>query len=374
MSTRYGDRGFGRYGDSDEDRTEDYTREGERDYSGRAGRADYGAQTRGYAGGRGDYGRDNSAREYGSREYGQRDYGSRDYSSPYGTSRYGREGGGGGYAGPPARRHAGEDYVRDPRDLDARGYGRDYARVYGRDKERGYVRGAGDERDEVRSFDTDYGRTTSRFYGSSGYEYGRDDYDDRDERGAYRGREYGVRDERRDEGGVRGWLDRAAEGVRSFFGEEGGGQGRGDDPRSGRGAGGFRGRGPRNYHRSDDRIREDVSERLTDNDWLDASDVEVNVVAGEVILTGSVDSRYAKRLAEEICESASGVANVQNNLRVRNRQAAEFDPSVTAGAGTAALPVAPDITATSDAGPAATSDLGDTDTPAVRSSRAAGKS
>jgi hypothetical protein len=102
--------------------------------------------------------------------------------------------------------------------------------------------------------------------------------------------------------------------------------------------------------------------------------VEVNVVAGEVILTGSVDSRYAKRLAEEICESASGVANVQNNLRVRNRQAAEFDPSVTAGAGTAALPVAPDITATSDAGPAATSDLGDTDTPAVRSSRAAGKS
>jgi osmotically-inducible protein OsmY len=385
MSTRYGDRGFGRYGDSDEDRTEDYEREVERgygEYGGRAGRADYGTQSRGYAGGRGEYGRDSardSARGYGSREYGQRDYNSRDYSSPYGAARYGREGGVGGYYSP--RRHAGEDYGRDRRD-----YGRDSARVYGRDEERVYGRGAGDERDEVRSFDTDYGRTTSRFYGSSGYDYGRDDYDERDERGGYGGREYERRDEGRGEGGVRGWLDRAAEGVRSLFGEEGGGRRHPEDPRGARGEGGFRGRGPRNYQRSDDRIREDVSERLSDNDWLDASEVEVNVVAREVILNGTVDSRYAKRLAEEICESASGVSNVQNNLRVRSRQSADFDPAVAAVGANAAtggptgtlgdvpLPTAAtDITATADPGASPRPDAPDTP-PTGRSSRAAGRS
>ena len=389
MSTRYGDRGLGRYGDPDEDRSEDYEREGERGYGlygARAPRDDYGTQGRGYAGGRGEYGREHSAREYDPREYGQRGQGSRDYPAPYGGPRYGREGGAGGYS--PPRRYAGEDYGRD---YPARGQGRDYARGYGRDEERRRARGAGDERegDEVRSFDTDYGRTTSRFYGRSGYEYGRDDYDERDDRGGYRGREYG-RDERRDErdeGGVRGWWDRAAEGVRSWFGEEGGDRGRrGDDPRSGRGEGGFRGRGPRNYHRSDERIREDVSERLTENDWLDASEVEVNVVAGEVILSGVVDSRYAKRLAEEICESAAGVSNVQNNLRVRSRQAAELDSNAAAGArptagGTTAgtlgdvpLPTAAsDITAASDPGSSPTPDSPDAP-PAGRSSRAAGGS
>ena len=388
MSTRYGDRGFGRYGDSDEDRTEDYEREGERGYGlygARAVREDYDTRARDYSRGRGEYGRD-----YSARDYGQRDYGSRDYSSPYGASRYGREGGAGGYAG--GRRYAGEDYgrdPRDPRDYAARDYTtRGYGRGYGREEGRGYRRDAGDERDEVRSFDTDYGRTTSRFYGSSGYEYGRDDYDERDERGAYGGREYGRRDERRDEGhggGLRGWWDRAADGVLSWFGEEGGGRRRGDDSPGRRGEGGFRGRGPRNYRRTDERIREDVSERLSDNDWLDASDVEVNVVAGEVILTGTVDSRYAKRLAEEICESASGVNNVQNNLRVRSRQAADFDSNVTTGAAAATggmtgplgdaplTTAAHDITATADPGATATTDAPDTP-PTGRSSRAAGRS
>ncbi|HEV2765159.1 MAG TPA: hypothetical protein VGV38_19405, partial [Pyrinomonadaceae bacterium] len=160
MSTRYGGRGFGRYGDSDEDRTEDYEREGERGqglYGARAGREDYDTRARGYGRGRGgDYGDDYSSRDYGSREYGRREYGSRDYPSPYGGSGYGREGAPGGYAGSSPRRHAGEDYGRDygTRDYGSRGYGRDYARAYGRGEERGYARGSGDERerDEVRAF------------------------------------------------------------------------------------------------------------------------------------------------------------------------------------------------------------------------------
>ncbi|HXR89686.1 MAG TPA: BON domain-containing protein, partial [Steroidobacteraceae bacterium] len=40
---------------------------------------------------------------------------------------------------------------------------------------------------------------------------------------------------------------------------------------------------------------------------------------GEVTLNGAVDSRQAKRCAEDIADSVSGVRHVQNNLRVRER-------------------------------------------------------
>jgi hypothetical protein len=84
--------------------------------------------------------------------------------------------------------------------------------------------------------------------------------------------------------------------------------------------GGFRGRGPRNYRRSDERIAEEINDRLTDHDELDAADIEVNVTDREVILTGTVDSRESKRLAEDIVESVSGVTQVQNQLRISRRQ------------------------------------------------------
>ncbi|WP_244610352.1 CBS domain-containing protein [Microvirga pakistanensis] len=81
-----------------------------------------------------------------------------------------------------------------------------------------------------------------------------------------------------------------------------------------------RGRGPRNYQRSDDRIREDVSERLGDDVRVDASEIEVTVQNREVTLTGTVRDRNEKRWAEDIAESVSGVTHVQNNLRVGQRQ------------------------------------------------------
>ena len=84
------------------------------------------------------------------------------------------------------------------------------------------------------------------------------------------------------------------------------------------------GRGPKNYTRSDDRIREDVNDRLTDDPHIDASEIDVKVSSCEVTLTGTVDSREAKRRAEDCAESVSGVKNVQNNLRV---QAAGEDES-----------------------------------------------
>jgi hypothetical protein len=80
---------------------------------------------------------------------------------------------------------------------------------------------------------------------------------------------------------------------------------------------GYRGKGPRGYQRSDERIKEDVNDRLSDDSFIDASDIEVALSNGEVVLKGTVDSREAKRRAEDIAESISGVHNVENRLRVK---------------------------------------------------------
>jgi osmotically-inducible protein OsmY len=78
-----------------------------------------------------------------------------------------------------------------------------------------------------------------------------------------------------------------------------------------------RGKGPKSYQRSDERILDDINDRLCDHVFLDASDMEVSVTDGDVILTGSVETRDAKRLAEEIAESVTGVKNVENRLKVK---------------------------------------------------------
>ena len=78
----------------------------------------------------------------------------------------------------------------------------------------------------------------------------------------------------------------------------------------------YRGRGPKNYQRSDERIREEICERLTMDHDVDATDVEVTVDGGVVTLAGTVHERHAKRIAEDLCESVRGVMDVQNNLRV----------------------------------------------------------
>jgi osmotically-inducible protein OsmY len=106
----------------------------------------------------------------------------------------------------------------------------------------------------------------------------------------------------------------------------------------------FAGRGPKGYRRSDDRIREDVCDRLTDDWRIDASDVEVVVTNGEVTLSGAVHSRDDKRSAEDLAETISGVRDVHNNLRVSRWQ----DTGQGAGAG---LTTAPTATTGAGAGP-----------------------
>ena len=84
-------------------------------------------------------------------------------------------------------------------------------------------------------------------------------------------------------------------------------------PTSGRG---FVGRGPKGYRRPDERIREDVSDQFTDDEWLDATDLTVIVRQGVIILGGTVPDRQQIRRAECIACSVSGVRRVANHIRV----------------------------------------------------------
>jgi hypothetical protein len=79
---------------------------------------------------------------------------------------------------------------------------------------------------------------------------------------------------------------------------------------------GHRGRGPRGYSRSDDRIKEDVCQCLTDDHYIDATNVDVTVKDREVVLSGTVSSRMQKRRAEDLIERLPGVRDVINSLRV----------------------------------------------------------
>lgn len=106
----------------------------------------------------------------------------------------------------------------------------------------------------------------------------------------------------------RGVLEKASDEVRSWFGD--------DEAQSRRIDDGHRGRGPRNYTRSDSRINEDVHDLLTEDSLLDASNISVTVSESEVTLDGTVHNKHAKRRAEDCVDSIPGVTHVQNNLRV----------------------------------------------------------
>ncbi|MFG6638182.1 BON domain-containing protein [Sulfitobacter sp. 1A12126] len=139
-------------------------------------------------------------------------------------------------------------------------------------------------------------------------------------RGSHRegfGLEMGRQTQGRDYGYRGGWQNQTSWGQRD-------GQAKqfGDEGQDGYGQS-HRGRGPKNYQRSDDRISEEVCDRLSDDHDVDASDIEVSVSDREVTLSGEVDSKQAKRCAEDCADSVSGIEHVQNNLRVRKSGSGE---------------------------------------------------
>ena len=82
---------------------------------------------------------------------------------------------------------------------------------------------------------------------------------------------------------------------------------------------GFFGKGPKNWDKSDEKIREEVCETLYMNRLVDASDIEVEVRNAEVFLNGWVNSRDEKKEVEECLEALYGIKEIRNELHVRNR-------------------------------------------------------
>lgn len=89
------------------------------------------------------------------------------------------------------------------------------------------------------------------------------------------------------------------------------------------GVSGHRGQGPKGYRRADARIFEDVCDRLTDADDVDATRLECTVENGEVALGGTVHTTAERRRAAEIAESVSGVLAVRGLIRVERDAAKE---------------------------------------------------
>ena len=82
------------------------------------------------------------------------------------------------------------------------------------------------------------------------------------------------------------------------------------------------GKGPRGWIVRDDRVIEEVSDRLMDDRLLDARRIEVSAGSGVVTLEGEVPGASDVVHAEMLARQAPGVDQVVNRLVVRPGQRA----------------------------------------------------
>lgn len=83
------------------------------------------------------------------------------------------------------------------------------------------------------------------------------------------------------------------------------------------GEGPYRGRGPRGYQRSPERIFTDVCDRLMESPWVDASHIEVRAEGADILLEGTVHDARERALAADLVADVLGVARVRNHLKLR---------------------------------------------------------
>ncbi len=88
-----------------------------------------------------------------------------------------------------------------------------------------------------------------------------------------------------------------------------------DQPRRGDQRGQY-GRGPKGYKRSDDRISEDIHDRLHNDGYIDSREVTISVQDGRVTLSGVVSDRQTKHAIENLVDSVHGVRDIDNEIRV----------------------------------------------------------
>jgi len=87
-------------------------------------------------------------------------------------------------------------------------------------------------------------------------------------------------------------------------------------------------RSPKGYTRSDERIREDVCDRLTES-YLECEEVTVTVKNGEVVLAGRAPSGETRRQIERVAEGVPGVQEVTNQIRTRRDESGQDESQST---------------------------------------------
>lgn len=90
--------------------------------------------------------------------------------------------------------------------------------------------------------------------------------------------------------------------------------------------GSHRGRGPKDSVRSSSRVTDEIIERLTDDEHIDAGEILLMLEGDVVTLTGNVPEAAMKQRAEQLAAAASGVREVRNTIRVDDGSASPGKP------------------------------------------------
>jgi hypothetical protein len=246
------------------------------------------------------------AKTMSNRYRNMRDNQGRPFGGPQGDMDRDYRGNFGGSPGFDRQAEFGDRHAEFSQGYGGQGYGR---QSHGQSYERGMygqgMQGHGPERDwqghDWQGGDDDRGHRGMRgewpdysTAGRGGWEgYGQGS------RGIYEGMGYGGRSFDNDERDYRdeGLGPRIVEGAKSMF------------------------RGLKGYKRSDERIREDVCDRINQmsrRGGVDASNIEVTVREGEVTLTGTLDDRRYKHMMENIADRVDGVRDVHNQIRIQS--------------------------------------------------------
>jgi osmotically-inducible protein OsmY len=75
-------------------------------------------------------------------------------------------------------------------------------------------------------------------------------------------------------------------------------------------------RGPKNYWRRDERIAEEIAERLARAIRIDSREISIDVRDGRVTLAGTVPERWMRYALENVTATVWGVGDIENRVRV----------------------------------------------------------
>ncbi len=81
-----------------------------------------------------------------------------------------------------------------------------------------------------------------------------------------------------------------------------------------------KGKGPKGYRRSDEKIRDEINDKLYHDSFIDASNIDVKVEDGDVVLSDTVESRGTKRRTEDLVDEVTGVKDINNNLKINKTE------------------------------------------------------